>query len=386
MKTIPAGSMARPTGYKAAQRAQTLTIIIWVLLFASLALGLLNIQYQTWGSVIMLLGLSAFCIPLLWLIRRGKVGVAAFFLNLIILMTINVNMWEGDGIRDAGLLAYPIFIMIGILFFGRQTALWFTLASVASLVGLVHFEIQGYVHPTIGATRFDILIPIVILLIAAAAITYIVAGNIDRHLAQVERSESELRRNYDLTLDAWARVLEYRDSETEGHSRRLVELTTQLARALKLDEEQIVHLRRGALLHDIGKLAVPDSILLKPGALNAEERSIMEQHPVIARQMLSKVSFLEQSIELIYSHHERWDGRGYPQGLQGTQIPLSARIFTIVDQWDALRSDRPYRNAWTVAQVTAYIRENAGIIYDPQLVEVFLPLVEEKGEPSTVSA
>ena len=366
------------TPYEIKQRAQTLSVIIWVLMIASLFLGILNIQYQTWSSVIALFSLSIFCAPLLWMNKKGYIGVSAFFLNFIVLMVININMWDGDGIRDAGLLAYPIFIMIGILFFGKGTAPLFTLASIASLIVLVYFEIQGNIQPTIGATKFDILIPIIILLIAAAAITYIVAGNIDKHLEQVKNSEIELRKNYDLTLDAWAKVLEFRDNETEGHSRRLVELSTQLARALNLSEEEITYIRRGALLHDIGKLAIPDSILLKPGPLDAGERKIMEEHPVIAKQMRAQVSFLQPSIDLVYSHHERWDGKGYPEGLMGEQIPLSARIFAIVDQWDALRSDRPYRKAWPVEKVLAYIHDNVGVVYDPNLVEVFLTLVDGK--------
>ncbi len=366
------------TPYETNQRVQTLNVIIWVLLIASFALGVLNIQYRTWGSVIALFGLSIFCVPLLWMNKIGYIGVSAFFLNFIVLMVININMWDGDGIRDAGLLAYPIFIMIGILFFGKRTAPLFTLASIASLIVLVYFEIQGNIKPTIGATKFDILIPIFILLIAAAAITYIVAGNIDKHLERVKNSESELRKNYDLSLDAWAKVLEFRDNETEGHSRRLVELSTQLARALNLSEEEITYIRRGALLHDIGKLAIPDNILLKPGPLDAGERKIMEEHPVIAKQMLVQVSFLQPSIDLVYSHHERWDGKGYPEGLMGEKIPLSARIFTIVDQWDALRSDRPYRKAWPVEKVLAYIRDNVGVVYDPDLIEVFLTLVDSK--------
>lgn len=364
--------------YENNQRVQTLSIFMWVLLIGSFFLGLLNIQYKTRDSVIALFGLSAFCIPLLWLNRRGYIAISAFFLNLIVLMVININMWDGDGIRDFGLLAYPIFIMIGILFFGKRTAPFFTLAAIGSLVALVYFEIHGYVHPTIGATKFDVLIPIIILLIAAAAITWVVAGNLDKNLERVKKSESELRRNYDLTLDAWAKVLEYRDKETEGHSRRLVELSTEVARALNFSEEEIVYLRRGALMHDIGKLAIPDDILLKPGPLDADERKIMEQHPTYAKQMLSQVSFLQSSIDVVYSHHERWDGNGYPDGLKGEQIPLAARVFAIVDQWDALGSDRPYRKAWPTEKVIAYLCDNAGILYDPRIVDVFLTLIREK--------
>jgi putative nucleotidyltransferase with HDIG domain len=185
-------------------------------------------------------------------------------------------------------------------------------------------------------------------------------------------------------LSAWSKVLEYRDKETEHHCCRLVDLSTQLARKLNLSEEEIVHLRRGALMHDIGKLAIPDSILLKAGPLEDDEREIMKQHPVYAKQMLSQISFLQPSIDVVYNHHERWDGSGYPNGLKGEQIPLAARIFAVVDQWDALRSDRPYRKAWSVEKTVAYFRDNAGILHDPKVVEAFLPLVYDgEGVPVT---
>ena len=363
--------------YENNQRIRTLSIMIWIILVASFSLGLFNIQYRTWPSVITLFSLTVFCIPLLWMNRKGHIAISAFFLSLIVLMVININMWDGDGIRDSGLLAYPIFIMIGILFFGKRTAPLFTLAAIGSLIALVYLEIHGYVHPTIGATRFDILIPIIILLMVAATVTVVVAGNLDNNLERVKKSEGELRKNYDLTLAAWARVLEHRDKETEGHSRRLVELSTRLAQALGMSEEEIVHLRRGALVHDIGKLAIPDDILLKPGALEDDERKILQQHPFYAKQMLTDVSFLQPCIDVAYSHHERWDGHGYPEGLKGEEIPIKARLFAVVDQWDALSSDRPYRKAWSRDDVIAYLQENSGKIYDPQIVEVFLSLIRE---------
>ena len=364
--------------YEKNQRIRTLSIMIWIILVASFSLGLLNIQYRTWPSVITLFSLAIFCFPLLWMNSKGYITISAFFLSFIVLMVININMWDGDGIRDSGLLAYPMFIMIGILFFGKRTAPLFTLAAIVSLITLVYLEIHGYIHPTIGATKFDILIPIIILLMVAATVTSVVAGNLDNNLERVKKSESELRNNYDLTLDAWAKVLEYRDQETEGHSRRLVELSTQLARALNCSEEEIVYLRRGALMHDIGKLAIPDDILLKPGALDDDERKVMEQHPIYAKQMLSQISFLQSSIDVVYSHHERWDGNGYPDGLKGEQIPLAARIFAVVDQWDALRSDRPYRKAWPIEKALAYLRDNTGSLYDPSIVDVFLTLISDK--------
>jgi HD-GYP domain-containing protein (c-di-GMP phosphodiesterase class II) len=235
----------------------------------------------------------------------------------------------------------------------------------------------GYLQPTVGPSNFGTLGPFVMLLLAAAAVFWVVVGNVEKNLERAKESEAELRRNYDLTLAAWAKVLEYRDRETEGHSRRLVELSTRLAKALGLSTEEIVNLQRGALLHDIGKLAIPDDILLKRGTLTEAERSILQHHPIYAKQMLSPIAFLQPCVDVAYSHHERWDGLGYPERLKGEEIPLSARVFTVVDQWDALTSDRPYRSAWTREAVITYLQENAGKIFDPKIVDVFLSILPE---------
>lgn len=363
--------------YEHEQRVHTLSAIIWIVLIASLVLGLLNITFRTWDSVIALFGLTLVCVPLLWLNKAGHYTLSALILSSLVLLVISVNIFDGDGIRDSGILGYPIFIMVGTLFFGKRAAPFFALSAILSLVVLVYLEIQDYVHPTIGPTKFDILIPIIILLVVAAAFIWVVVGNLENDLERVKESEAELRKNYDLTLEAWAKVLEYRDKETEGHSRRLAELSTRLARALGCGEEEITNLRRGALLHDIGKLAIPDDLLLKPGPLDKEERKLMQQHPVYAKQMLSQVSFLQPAIEVAYGHHEHWDGLGYPEGLKGEQIPLPARIFAIVDQWDALTSDRPYRKAWAREDVIAYLKNNTGKIFEPRIVNVFLTLVRD---------
>ena len=363
------------TPYERTQRIQILSAIIWIVFGASLTLGLINIQFRTWGSVIALFALALICIFLLRLNSKGQFLLAASLLSILTLLVININIYEGDGVRDSGILGYPIFIMVGVLFFGRRSAPYFCLAAIASIVGIVYLEIQGFVRPTIGPTRFDILLPIVILLIVAAGFIWTVVRNIEKNFDRVKDSEAELRANYDLTLEAWAKILEYRDRETEGHSRRLVELSTRLATALGLNSEEIAHIRRGALLHDIGKLAIPDEVLLKAGALNEAERKLMQQHPTYAKEMLSGVSFLRPSIDVAYSHHERWDGLGYPEGLKGEAIPVSARIFAIVDQWDALTSARSYRKAWTREETLAYFHENAGKIYDPQIVSIFLAII-----------
>lgn len=196
----------------------------------------------------------------------------------------------------------------------------------------------------------------------------------------LQHSNLELIRAYDTTLEGWARALELRDMETEGHSRRVTEMTLRLARAMRVSEEELAPVRRGALLHDIGKMGIPDSILLKPGWLTEEEREIMERHPVYAREMLAPIDFLRPALDIPYCHHEKWDGSGYPRGLKGEQIPLAARIFAVVDVYDALTSDRPYRHAWSEEETLEHIREQAGRHFDPQVVETFLELIATDGD------
>lgn len=193
---------------------------------------------------------------------------------------------------------------------------------------------------------------------------------------ELQRTNVDLSLAYDATIEGWAHALELKDTETEGHSRRVVEMTLDLARKMGISGENLAHLRRGALLHDIGKMGVPDSILSKPGKLTDDEWEIMRQHPVYAYNWLSRIQYLVPALDIPYAHHERWDGTGYPRGLAGEQIPLAARIFAIVDVWDALNSDRPYRKAWPKEKIMVHIREQSGKHFDPEVVEKFLELVE----------
>lgn len=190
----------------------------------------------------------------------------------------------------------------------------------------------------------------------------------------LQRSNAELALAYDTTLEGWARALDLRDKETEGHSRRVTELTMSVARVLGLSDEEMVHIRRGALLHDIGKVGIPDKILLKPGPLDDEEWEIMRKHPVYAYELLSPIPFLRPALDIPYCHHEKWDGTGYPRGLRGEQIPLAARIFALIDVWDALRNDRPYRAAWPQEKVLDHVCSLKGTHFDPKVVDAFLTI------------
>jgi putative nucleotidyltransferase with HDIG domain len=195
-------------------------------------------------------------------------------------------------------------------------------------------------------------------------------------LSDLERSNAELSLAYDATMEGWARALDLRDKETEGHSRRVTDMTLRLARELGVPTTDLVDIRRGALLHDIGKMGVPDAILLKPAPLTAEEWEVMQRHPVLAYELLAPIEFLRPALDISYAHHERWDGGGYPRGLVGEEIPLAARIFAVADVFDALTSDRPYWQARSRAEAIEVIRAEAGSQFDPKVVEAFLRVVD----------
>jgi PAS domain S-box-containing protein len=192
------------------------------------------------------------------------------------------------------------------------------------------------------------------------------------------QANKELREAYDATIEGWAHALEIRDKETEGHSRRVVKYTIDVAKAFGMTKEQMVHVWRGVLLHDIGKMGVPDHILHKPGPLDEEEWAVMRQHPVFAYEMLQSIDYLKPALTIPHYHHERWDGSGYPEGLKGDDIPLEARIFAVVDAYDALTSDRPYRDAWPEEKAQKYLQEQAGKEFDPEVVRVLLEILSNE--------
>jgi HD-GYP domain-containing protein (c-di-GMP phosphodiesterase class II) len=194
---------------------------------------------------------------------------------------------------------------------------------------------------------------------------------------ELERTNLELVQAYDATLEGWAKAHDLRDHETVGHSKRVAEMTLQLANALNVPGKDLVHFYRGALLHDIGKLAIPDSILRKPGKLDEREWKEMRRHPAFAYELLKGIGYLVPSLDIPRYHHEHWDGSGYPDGLSREGIPLAARIFAVVDVWDALTSDRPYREAWPRDRVIGYLEDRRGTQFDPQVVDAFLGIVDE---------
>ena len=208
----------------------------------------------------------------------------------------------------------------------------------------------------------------------------LLSDRFNQMVVSLDRSKNDLIATYDTTLEGWVRVLDLRDHETTGHSQRVVELTIRLAHRMNVEDSKLEHIRRGALLHDIGKMAVPDEILRKPGPLTDAEWEIMRQHPKHAAEALSGIAFLEPAIDIPSLHHERWDGTGYSRGLKAEEIPIAARIFAVIDTWDAVLSDRPYRKARTEPEAREILREGRSTQFDPQVVDAFLEMLEESSE------
>ena len=194
--------------------------------------------------------------------------------------------------------------------------------------------------------------------------------------ANIDEAHLQLLSAYDATIEGWSRAMDLRDKETEGHTQRVTTLAEKLARLADMSEDDLINIRRGSLLHDIGKMGVPDSILLKPDKLTDEEWIIMRKHPEYAYNLIQPIEYLRPALDIPYCHHEKWDGSGYPRGLKGDEIPLSARIFAIIDVWDAVTSDRPYRLAWDKQKALEYIREQNGKHFDPHVVELFHQMMD----------
>jgi len=269
----------------------------------------------------------------------------------------------------AGTLAGWITTIVSALIYAAFCFLIFMGALNSLLIMLPDpLDLSNWI--TSGLTFFMLLVLVIVLLARLHQFLF--------NTLKAERKLShELELTYDKTLEGWARALELRDLETAGHCQRVCFITKRLACKVNVTNSDMVDMHRGSLLHDVGKMGIPDSILLKPGKLTSEEFKQMQQHTAYAYDLLSKIPYLTRALDIPYCHHEKWDGSGYPRGLKGQDIPLSARIFAVVDVYDALTSDRPYRPAWTEQKALDYIREKAGTEFDPAVVGAFVLLADE---------
>lgn len=351
-----------------AQKSRFLHVTLLITMGACFITGLLNIGIKSHLDALLFFvsGASLICIPLS---KRGYYMPVAILISFLVLGVITFSML-GVGLTDAGLVAYPVFIIFSSYLLNKMASLVAVALSIGSVIFIYYLDRMGHLEHVTYSDENRLAVTC-ILLISTGCLLWVITAN-------WEQVVQDLKETYDMTLSGWGKALEYRDEGTAGHSQRVVEMTLALAKRLGIPESKMEHIRRGALLHDIGKMAIPDAILLKNGSHTDSEREIMEMHPVYARNLLENIPYLKPALDIPYSHHERWDGLGYPEKLSGENIPIAARIFTVVDVWDALTSERPYHQAWPHGKARGYIQEQSGKMFDPRVVEAFMELLEGK--------
>jgi hypothetical protein len=394
-KNTPSPSLADPFGFTTFRRfftpphleveentkqAHLLRIVLFVAITLSLLTGvavlfLLQNPLESLIPTSIILIAELIC---LWITLQNKIQLASFLMTFGLGAILLFITFAYGGVRQATYSSFVIVILSGGLLLGKRY-IWITLLlGILSGALILFMELNHRLPsnelPDLGITW----VANVFTFIWAGAILYIAVQNMEIGLRRAREEIQAKQKAYDTTLAGWSRALELRDQETQGHSDRVLITTVWLAEALEIRGEALDHLRRGALLHDIGKMGIPDAILSKPGPLNEDEWKIMRQHPVLAYYMLNPIEYLRPALDIPYYHHEKWDGTGYPHGLAGEQIPLAARIFAVVDVWDALCSDRPYRAAWSEEKALAYIRDQSGKQFDPHIVDVFLKQINTR--------
>jgi len=348
------------------RNARLLSIFLLCLFLLFLSINLVYL-FSVPGYHIPAADLIGYAFMLLtYLISRTRfTGVALVVLLVMFPMNVFDNVLEGTSLNLMATLSFliPSFILASIFLNPWATAAYgYGINALVLLLPLLAPQRVSTLSQVLGSVSVGTVV-------VTLCIIWIV------HRNRIERDHQvELKAVYDATLEGWSRALEIRDQGTEGHSQRVVDLTLRLGRASGLHGTDLDALYRGALLHDIGKMAIPDAILLKPSALDEAEWKVMRTHPTIAYNMLAAIAFLRPALVIPACHHEWWNGQGYPGGLSGEQIPLPARVFAVVDVWDALLSDRPYRQAWTREAAVQYLQEQSGKQFDPQIVERFLAL------------
>lgn len=356
------------------RRGQLLAGFLFLLCVPLIALIINNVYYFAiapsaefaWYLVSDLLSFLA--ILFLWLYnRRG--GTRVIGIATVLLASTGIAFFYSPDNPSNGLVLFVLPISIASFVIEPRASFWIYLASLLMYTAAMYQSDQFATYDVTGMTA----------LFVVTIITWVASDRLESAVTRIEilnadlqARNQELRDSYETTLEGWSHALDLRDKETEGHTLRVTELTLHIAKAMGFSAEQLVHVRRGALLHDIGKMGVPDYILHKAGPLTEAEWESMKRHPGYAFELLSPIKYLEGALDIPHHHHEKWDGTGYPDGLKGEDIPLAARIFAVVDVYDALTSDRPYRESWSKARALEYIRSEAGRHFDPTVVDIFL--------------
>lgn len=282
------------------------------------------------------------------------------------------NFYDGISLFDPGIVAMPLLIILASFLFGSRRIYRVAYMNIAGVSLLVYLERARLISPPYSTSNERFII-ISLLIMFTAVLQKRIIQNWEHAVDIARQSEHKIRDAYVRTLEGWAKTLEFHDRETLGHSQRVTALCHQLAQKMGiLDPEELEYIRWGALLHDIGKLAIPSEILGKEGDLSREEWDLIKSHPTLAGEFLGSIDYIRPALSIARSHHENWDGTGYPEKLEGVEIPLHARIFAVVDNWDALTTDRPYRKAWSHLKTINYLKEQSGKKFDPKIVDVFI--------------
>ena len=366
--TIPDPSLDPLQNYPAQILKSYQSRILNAILVASLLIifGMLIFNIINWGrdpewgtfNVITDIITVFIVIGVWWLNYRGRTLIASWIFIIITAILIPLSYSIELYNQAVMILAIPA-VLSSLLI---QPWVSFFVAALSTLAYTITFILTNQAFPY---DYFSVLS-----LFVLALVSFLVTRILTQTIRQVIQA-------YDETIQGWSMALELRDPLTKGHSERVVKLTLQLARLLGVKDAQLIHLRRGVLLHDLGKMAVPDSILNKAGPLTELEWEVMRRHPIYAYQFLSSIDYLAPALEIPCCHHEKWDGTGYPRGLKGDQIPLSARIFAVIDVWDSLTSERVYRSTWTKEQALEYIHDQSGKYFDPRVVNTFYQVIAE---------
>jgi len=369
-------------------RKRAVTIILYIVLAAVVPAYLLIVaDVLRTGSWLRLGAMSIICLVYIVVaVNKGfDYRLRGWTIVVMAYLTVVVQL-SNTGLEGIGRIYLLVTPLCALILIGNRAGLIATALSLIIYSAFSFFAysgmLDGWILPL--AERIDPVIWFTsgFMFLVFLVMNFILLMRMSRFLVntlkQEHRSLSELEQTYDETLEGWAHALELRDIETEGHCHRVDEITKRLAVEAGLAIDAMADLHRGSLLHDIGKMGIPDSVLLKPGELSAEEHGQIKAHPGYANDLLSHIPYLIGALDIAYCHHEKWDGSGYPRGLKGDDIPRPARVFSVVDVYDELISGRPYREAWPEEKALEYIRQSAGSEFDPAVVEAFVKLVEEE--------
>lgn len=360
-------------------------IVRLLLLISSFGSGLIAISFwvsngwqATTGSLLVMSGIS---LGLYVLQKFGFSQAAGLLLYLLASLILTFNLSIGHAIYDEAVLVLPLLVIFSGLVFGKRSSVLVTAISMAQIALLYILAQSGQVRPFEGAVELKLTDAITssVILLGTGFLVWVVVDIIEKSVDHIYQSELEIENAYDQTLIAWAKALELRAREDQGHSARVSSLARLFAEELGLSPAMVKAAWRGALLHDVGKMGLPERILNKPESLEAEEISIYQTHPRLGKLVFEDMEYLEAPLDVLMHHHERYDGQGYPDQLQGDEIPFLAQLFSIVDCWDVLRSERTDRLPFSDQETVAYLKEQSGKKFDPELVDNFLALIDKFG-------